>query len=115
MPIDKKRLKAELLEKYESRLEKLFEGLDPNEELHLTEIEEAALSIREKLSRELTQALANTQTQPSSPDVICPDCGKIMRNKGQKKKHVRSRSGDIDLERSYYYCSPCGKGHFPPR
>ena len=52
MRVDKKRLKAELLEKYGNRLDKLFEDLDPNKELHLTEIEEAALSIREELSRE---------------------------------------------------------------
>lgn len=68
MPVDKKRLKAELLEKYASRLDKLFEELDPNEELHLTEIEEAALAMREELSQELTQALVDSQTRPASPE-----------------------------------------------
>lgn len=114
MPVDKKRLKAELLEKYASRLDKLFEELDPNEELHLTEIEEAALAIREELSRELTQALVDSQIQSVSPDVICPECGSIMRNKGHKQKYVRSRSGDVDLARPYYYCATCREGHFPP-
>lgn len=115
MRIDKNQLKADLLSKYESRLEKLFEELDPNEDLHLTQIEEAALKIREELSQELTQALANTQRTPKHPDASCPDCGSIMRPKGRKDKHVRSRSGELVIERPYYYCEDCQSGHFPPR
>lgn len=114
MSSEKKRLKAELLEKYGQRLDKLFEELDPDEEIHLTEIEEAALAIRQELSRDLTQSLANRQSKVSSPEEVCPKCGGMMHNKGRKKKHVRSRSGDIDLERPYYYCAKCQSGHFPP-
>jgi transposase-like protein len=103
-----------LLKQYEARLDKLLEAIDPQAELHLTEIEEAALELRQRTGEDVTQALAERQTRITTPDVACPDCGTPLRYKGKKRKHLRSRSGEIVVQRAYYSCPACRRGHFPP-
>lgn len=110
----KESLKARLLRQYEAQLDALLATLDPQEELHLTEIEEAALALRQRVGADITQALAETQTRLSAAAVACPGCGVAMRYKGNKRRHLRSRSGEITVQRAYYYCPTCRRGHFPP-
>ena len=112
---DKKRLKDELIKAYEDKLDRLFETLDPQAELHLNDIEEAALALRKEVGQEFTQALVNKQNQPKIPDIMCPTCEQRMQNKGKKGKHISTRSGEVDIERPHYYCANCGTGFFPPR
>jgi DNA-directed RNA polymerase subunit RPC12/RpoP len=115
MKTDKEQLKAQLVEKYERHLDKLFEQVDPDSDLDLTEIEGAALKVRQVMGQELTQGLADTQDQGSAKEVSCQQCGERMRYKGHKPKYVRTRSGEIRIKRAYYHCSTCQTGHFPPR
>jgi hypothetical protein len=46
--------------------------------------------------------------------VGCPVCGEAMRPKGKSKRDVVHAEGEMNLERAYYYCSPCEHGIFPP-
>ncbi len=110
---DKKRLKDELLKAYEEKLDRLFEELDPQNELHLNEIEEAALALRQEVGEEITQALVNEQSRTKTPDIVCPNCNQRMKNKGKKGKHLTTRSGEVDVKRDHYHCSNCGTGFFP--
>jgi len=114
MPTPKERLKDRLLKQYETQVDKLLEQLDPSAELDLGEIEEAALAVRQKTGEEITQALAETQAQNPLPELPCPTCGEPMRYKGKKPKQISSRSGEMTLERAYYYCGNCQRGVFPP-
>lgn len=114
MHSDKKRLKEQLVKAYEEKLDRLFEELDPQAELHLNDIEEAALALRKEVGQEVTQALVNEQSRPKTPDMICPNCEQRMQNKGNKAKHISTRSGEVDMERPHYYCANCGTGFFPP-
>jgi hypothetical protein len=41
-------------------------------------------------------------------------CSKEMRYKGKKKTQVESRTGNLDVERGYYYCKECELSIFPP-
>jgi DNA-directed RNA polymerase subunit RPC12/RpoP len=107
-------LKLRLVKEYADHLDKLFAGLDPDAELHLTEIEEAALELRQRTGEAVTRALVERQTRLRGPDVACPKCGGRMRYKGKKRKYLRSRSGEMAVERPYYYCMACQTGHFPP-
>ena len=88
-----------------------MEQIDPHEELDLSEIEDAALAVRQGAGADMTQALVETQTQVTAPDIACPNCGEILRYQGKKPKQVSCRSGDSIVERPYYHSHPCSGGH----
>lgn len=112
MPNRKEELKAKLLKAYEAQLDEQLSELD--EELSLTEIEDVALDLRAQVGTGITQALVEQQGKRLRPDEICPTCGNRMRNKGRKRRRVMTRSGEVEIERTYYYCETCQTGHFPP-
>lgn len=114
MPLDKKALKARLLKRYSEQLDVILEQVDDNKRLHLTEIEELALQARQDVGQSITGELVTTESQKREGDMPCPECQKLMRYKGIKKKWVKTRTGDVQVERPYYYCEHCRTGHFPP-
>jgi len=114
MPLDKKALKARLLKRYAEQLDEILEQVDDDKRLHLTEIEEMALQARQDVGQSISEELATTESQKREVDVPCPECQKLMRFKGTKKKWIKTRTGDVQVERAYYYCEHCGTGHFPP-
>lgn len=111
---DKQALKVRLVAKLEQQLDEVLARLDEDEPLDLDEIEEIALKTRAEVGRELTQALAETQTAAPLNSPLCPQCQQEMRYKGQKSKVIRSLSGEIEIKRPYYWCSQCREGLFPP-
>ena len=113
MPLDKAKLKAQLLQEYSDQLDKMLTDLDKPERLHLTEIEDAALDIRKRVSQDVTVALSHHESQSREVDACCPQCQQVARYKGKKKKWVKTRSGDVQVERSYWYCPTCRTGFFP--
>lgn len=115
MSLDKKALKARLLKRYTAQLDEMLEQLEDEERLHLTEIEEMALKLRQEVGESITEELVVNESQKQEVDMACPECQETMRYKGRKKKWMKTRTGDIQVERPYYYCEQCGKGHFPPR
>jgi hypothetical protein len=58
--------------------------------------------------------LVESQMRLTPPEVACPQCAATMRYKGKKSKYMRSRSGEMAIQRPYYYCQACQQGHFPP-
>jgi predicted Zn-ribbon and HTH transcriptional regulator len=86
-----------------------------NKPLSLSEIEDIALQVRERIGAEVTQTLVRQQAPLTVPGPVCERCGKEMHYKGMKKRRMVTRSGEIDWERPYYYCAECRRGIFPPR
>jgi len=113
MPIAKDQLKAQLLQQYSAQLDKLFADLDQAERLHLTEIEDAALAIRNQVSQDITASLTQHESQSVEVDEWCPECHQVARYKGKKTKWIKTRSGDVEVERAYWYCPHCRTGFFP--
>lgn len=113
MPSKREQLKAKLMAEVEAMFdEALTRGED---ELTLEAIEDIALSTREKVAQSLTGGLVEQQAEAKSAEVpLCPDCGQPMRPKGRKGRYLRTRSGETRIERSYFYCAACQRGHFPP-
>ena len=111
---DNQALKDRLLTKFEQQLDEVLARLDEDTPLDLDEIEEIGLKTRAEVGQELTQALAERETQASAHNPACPDCQEAMRYKGQKRKVIRTLSGEIAIKRPYYYCNRCSKGLFPP-
>ena len=113
MPLDKDKLKTQLLQKYSAQLDKMLADLDKPERLHLTEIEDAALDIRKQVSQDVTASLTQHESQSVEVDAHCPECQQVARYKGKKTKWVKTRSGEIPVERAYWYCPDCRTGFFP--
>lgn len=111
---NKQALKERLLAQYEQQLDDVLARLDEDAALDLDEIEAIALKTRAEVGQELTQALAETQTGAPVEAPACPNCQAAMVYKGQKRKVIRTLSGEITIERPYYYCPTCRKGLFPP-
>src|SRR5450755_3602858 len=67
--------------------------------LTLREIEDIALKVRARIGEEITQALVSQQAPVEVPGPVCEECGQEMHYKGQKKRQVVSRSGEVTWER----------------
>ena len=113
MSFNKEDLKAQLLKKYADQLDKMLEQLDKPERIHLTEIEDAALRVRQQVGQDITQSVSEHESQERDVDVCCPVCDCVACYKGRKRKWVKTRSGEIQIERAYWYCPHCRRGFFP--
>ena len=108
-------IKAELLAKYEAMLDDVLREDATAEGLTLVEIEDLALHTRARVGEQVTVAMLENRRGQSVPGPCCPQCGQEMQYKGEKHRYLRTRSGDVEVERAYYYCPACGQGLFPPR
>ena len=111
-----KRLSAQEIEDLKAQLNQmvdkaLAEGEEP---LTLTGIEDIVLRARQTIGERLTAALIQEQVPAQVPGPVCDACGREMHYKGQKKRQVVTRSGEVTVSRPYYYCEQCRHGFFPP-
>jgi hypothetical protein len=114
MSTERERLKAKIMAQVDVLVEQaLAQG---ETRLNLTQIEDLALAARQGIEQELTSGLLQQQVQhPAQGRVTCPTCGRRMQPKGRKSRYLRTRSGEVQLHRPYFYCLGCRQGHFPPR
>lgn len=105
--------KAEIMAQVEKLVEEALEAGD--KPVTITEIEAIALAARDQVGQILTGRLVEQRAdQPSVEAPRCAECGQPMRIKGKKRRYVRTRSGETQMERAYYYCATCRHGTFPP-
>jgi len=108
-------MKAQLLAQAEATIDQFLDWVEKTERPNLTQIEETVLEFR----RQMGQTMADTALQAQAtahpvPGPRCPTCEREMRFKDDKTKTITSRVSDLHLKRSYYYCSHCDQGLFPP-
>jgi hypothetical protein len=94
-------LKAEVMAEIEKAIEKGLDEAEKKGRLTLTVIEDIALQARGRVGEAMTAALAGEAGGAEGEGVCCPSCGARMAYKGQKKRYVRTRSGEVLLERAY--------------
>lgn len=108
-------LKARLMAELEGEIERVLAEVGDRRQVTLTEIErvvgEAGRRLQQRVAEQLVEEAAQAQGQER---VSCPDCGGKLRYKGQKARWVATTSGEVKVERGYFYCEDCGKGIFPP-
>ena len=106
-------LSEELEEEIRKRIGQVVEEASKREKLTLGEIEQLVEKAGRAITQELTAALVEEEAKrvevPS-----CPGCGGKMRYKGKKKRDVVSKTGELQVNRDYYYCEACQTGLFPP-
>jgi hypothetical protein len=111
----RRKAKERLLAKAEQLIDELMAWDDETEKPTLTDIEDVVLRLRKELGEAMAvEAITMQEGNRPVPGPACPQCGKEMRYKGQKRNSVESRVGSLGLERGYYHCPECGRGSFPP-
>lgn len=113
MPENKEDLKAHLMREAAEAIGRMLGEAEDKGRLTITDIEKLARKTGEQVMEEVTQALVEEESdQPVSN--TCPQCGKKMQYKGLKKRELITDTGEVRLERGYYYCKSCRTGIFPP-
>lgn len=107
--------KAALMERVEALVEQMLDWEEATPQPNLTQIEDQALNLRQRFGQALTEQVIAAQENGEPVQLPrCAQCGKTMRPKGAKRKTVLSRVGELELERSHFYCPRCERGLFPP-
>jgi uncharacterized protein YbaR (Trm112 family) len=108
-------LKARLMAELAGEIEKLLAEAEGRGTVTLTEIErmvgEAGRRIQQRIAERLVEEAARVQ---GAERVVCPECGGRLRYKGQKGRWIATTSGEVKVERGYFYCEKCRAGIFPP-
>ena len=107
-------LKAKLLAEAEQAIEAMLQQLPDEGNLSLSEMEQAAGVLEERLGQATVQTLLNEASVQLSEPVSCPDCGRRMQRRGKRSKQLVTTRGEVQLERAYYVCPNCGSQRFPP-
>lgn len=112
MPSKKDELKAKLLAEAEESIDQMLSDGRVSDQMTMTEIEDVIGEMEQDLRQRVLREVMGEQEDKS---VKCPECGGKLRNKGKHSKQIVSLRGETKLERTYYQCTDCGKGLFPPR
>jgi hypothetical protein len=108
-------LKARLIAELETTIEQLIAQQPPSDEVTLGDMERLVKQAGTAIEAQVMQALAEAHEAASLPEhPRCPDCQQPMRNKGKQRRKVVTEVGEIDVQRTYYYCDQCQLGIFPP-
>ena len=113
MTKQKVELSKELEEEVKKRIGQVVEEASRRESLTLGAIEQLAERAGRAITQELTAALVEEEARRVEAPA-CPKCGGKMRYKGKKKRDVVSKTGELQVNRDYYYCETCQTGFFPP-
>lgn len=113
MARNEEELKARLMAEAEAAIDRLLAQRRSKGQHTLTEIEQMALKLRQEVGAKATGILVEAEREESGPRPKCEKCGQEMHNKGRKRRRVVTGSGEIDIERTYYYCEGCKRGVFP--
>ncbi len=106
-------LKAHLMARAEAAISEMVGERAKKEHLTITEIERLARSVGQTVMQAISQRLTEEESQQAKSRG-CPTCGRTMKDKGLKGRHIITETGDIWVERRYYYCDQCRSGFFPP-
>jgi len=108
-------LEAALLGEAKEVIDELLDWHEETESPTLTQIEEVVLKLRKQLGERMTGMVVEEQSAVRPvPGPACPECGREMHYKDMKETTIGTRSGEVRLERAYYYCQDCHGGLFPP-
>jgi len=84
------------------------------DEHSLTDIEQVARRLLQETGRQAIAMVVNSKEQPyPEPEVPCARCGQGMPYVRRRSAQLRTRFGQVEVERAYYLCSSCHQGCFP--
>lgn len=106
--------KTALISRVEALVDQILDWEEGHSRPNLTQIEDQALSLRQRFGQALTESVIAGQENVVPLHLpACAQCSKPIRPKGAKRKIVISRVGELGLERSHFYCPRCERGFLP--
>jgi hypothetical protein len=114
MPPSKEELKARLMAEAEEAIDELLGQANEKEDITLSDIERLVRAAGQQVMAKLTSRLVEAKRGDTNRP-ICSGCSQVMRYKGHKGRTVITETGEVRIERAYYYCAGCRQGVFPPR
>lgn len=115
MPLTDQERIERLQEKAKEIVRAVLAGEQDTSQMTLSDIEKAVARAGQEFEQALTQAMVghvSEQAQVEAP--VCSGCGEKMEQHGRRRKRVVSETGEVMVERKYYYCRKCQRGCFPP-
>jgi len=53
-------------------------------------------------------------SQRAATTYVCEECGRTLKRQGKShRRKLESLHGQVEIERPYFYCKPCGRGSYP--
>ena len=108
------KLKDQMMVQAEAAIEALLVERAKRGELDLSDIEQLVREAGQRVMQGLTGDLAEAEAA-TKEKAQCPECGQELHYKGKRARDLVTETGEVRLERGYYYCPSCRKGIFPPR
>ena len=113
--MNREELKKEMMAQAEESIEKLMKWETNHERPTLAAIEAIVLEVGKEWERKMAQGVISRQEEVRPvPGPACAQCGREMRYKDRQPRQITSLVGELEIERSYYYCARCRSGIFPP-
>jgi hypothetical protein len=79
-------------------------------------VEEEVARFRARLIADLVSARASKELPAEDEQPHCPECGRVMKHRGERERAVTVRGNHtVRFCRGYVHCPACGAGLFPPR
>jgi hypothetical protein len=71
--------------------------------------------LRQELTGSLTEALVEQRwgAEHEQTSALCPHCGRAVAARGVVRRTLQTLVGEVELNRPYFYCVPCGQGFAP--
>jgi PAS domain-containing protein len=95
----------------EQHVKRLVQALEQGEDFEQVVARVQAVS-RACFAPVLTAMLESRRAE-SEEGKACPQCGQKMGDKGEQERGMITPLGNVRWRRRYYYCKPCGQGHYP--
>ncbi|MCP4207561.1 MAG: hypothetical protein GY767_11005 [Shimia sp.] len=112
---DQKDLKADLMAQVEASIEQLLAAQPPSDKITLNDMERLVSKAGSEIEAQVMQSLVErNEAAERSERAVCAECQQPMRHKGSQRRKVVTKSGEIEVNRPYYYCEQCQVGVFPP-
>ena len=106
--------KARMMAGAEEAIDRMLAEKSNRGKLQLGDIERMVREAGQQVMERFTHEMVTEEAQGKESS-ICPECGQKMRFKGRKARDLVTETGEVRMERAYYYCPRCQKGIFPPR
>ena len=108
-------IEQELVSQFKKKVKEALDWQEEHPEYRLIELEAYLLEVGRELTGKLAEGIIE-QKESRQPLVApeCKQCKRRMNHKGVKGKQVVTLIGDIEIERTHYWCPQCQTGFFPP-
>ncbi len=109
--MDRQKLDSELQAIFGEVRQRIVDNASPSRQ-SMAEMEELIYAQLNQSKSKVLQAWC-TQAADDSQRPVCPHCGGTMRNKGHAKRTLVCDGGQLDLERTRWWCDACKASFFP--